>query len=43
MAAILAGQYLDDPDVRAALAEAVANDPHSLVRAHARRLLGHAA
>jgi HEAT repeat protein len=42
MAAILAGQYLDDPDVLAALEAAVANDPHSLVRGHARRLLGQA-
>jgi HEAT repeat protein len=39
MAAILAGQYLDEPDIRAALEAAAANDPHSLVRGHARRLL----
>jgi HEAT repeat protein len=42
MAAILAGQYLDDPDVRAALEAGAANDPHSLVRHQARRFLAKA-
>ena len=43
MAAILAGQYVDVPAVRAALEAAAASDPHSLVRGHARRFLARGA
>ena len=43
MAAILAGQYLDAPDVQAALEAAATNDPHSMVRHHARRFLAKSA
>lgn len=39
MAAILAGQYLDVPEVRAALDAAATNDAHSQVRGHARHFL----
>jgi len=42
MAAILAAQYLDSADIRAALEAAAANDPHSLVRGHARWFLANA-
>lgn len=43
MAVILAGQYVDVPDVRAALEAAAANDVHGLVRHHAREVLARAA
>lgn len=43
MAAILAGQYVEVPEVRTALEAAAAGDPHSLVRNHARRFLSQGA